>query len=762
MSLFAVKNSWVRFLLWQVSGIFLLAVFGLAVYLYYLDIEVKEKFEGSRWEVPSRVFARPLGLYEGKKLSASQLEFELQLLRYKNDRTHNVGTYYRRGNALYLRSRPFRFPTGQVDAKLVKISFSKAYITRVTDLENKAELDYFELEPYLIGGIYPRIQEDRVLVRIEDVPPILIDTLLAVEDRNFYSHYGIAPLSIIRALIANIRAGARVQGGSTLTQQLVKNFFLSSEKTFSRKINEALMSLLLELRYSKDEILQAYLNEIYLGQDGNRAIHGFGLASLFYFDQPLATLNHGQIALLVGLVKGASYYNPRRHPQRARQRRHVVLTVQRDADLLPANTYRKFDTAPLGVRKDKPGSISRYPAFLDLVKRQLRRDYSPQDLATAGLRLYTTLDPIIQNAVEDSVEKRLPLLERKARLEKQRLQVAAIVTDAGSGAVRALIGGRDFRGHGFNRALDANRHVGSLIKPAVYLTALADPSRYKLNTVLEDSPITIKQGQRKSWSPENYDKQYHGRVSLISSLANSYNVSTVRLGMTLGLKEVRETLKALGIKSKIPLYPSMLLGAVNMSPFEIMQMYQTISAQGFQTPIRAISSVTTAQGDMLSKYPIEIEQTLKPESVYLLMEALKEVMTSGTGRSVYRHLGDDFVVAGKSGTTNAHRDSWFAGMSGDKVAVVWLGADDNQPINLTGGGGALKIWTDIIAKSAHRSLDVPVPSRIVFAKVPVLLHQKQKRICNNKHVLPFVSGYLPKGPERLICETAIDDEMDEF
>lgn len=752
MSFFAVKNKWIRFLLWQLFGLSLIGLLGLSIYLYYLDIEVREKFEGSRWEVPSRVYARPLSLYEGKKLTASQLEFELKLLRYRQTGKKSVGSYKRKSNVIYFRTRPFQFASGFVESGFYKVSFKDGYITRLINLKDKSEPDFLELEPYFIGGFYPRIQEDRVLVRIDEVPKILIDTLLAVEDRRFYSHSGVAPLSILRALIANIRAGARVQGGSTLTQQLVKNFFLTNEKTITRKINEALMSLLLEWRYSKNEILEAYLNEIYLGQDGKRAIHGFGLASRFYFDQPLETLNHAQVALLVGLVKGASYYNPRRFPERAKQRRHVVLTIQRDQDLLPANTYKMYDDSPLGVKKDKPHGVTRYPAFLELVKRQLRQDYPPEDLASAGLRLFTTLDPLIQHNLEQSVLKRLPQLERKARLPKKSLQVAAIVTDAGSGSVRALVGGRDFRGHGFNRALEARRHVGSLIKPAVYLTALAKPERYKLTTVLEDSPIKVDLGGGKNWIPENYDNRYHGQVSLISSLANSYNAATVRLGLNLGLEKVRDTIKKLGIDSKVSLYPSMLLGAVNFTPFEVMQMYQTISGQGFRIPIRAISAVTTADGDVLSKYPVTIEQTLKPESMYLLTTAMKEVMQYGTGRSAYRKLPRDFKVAGKSGTTNAYRDSWFAGMSGDKVAVVWLGADDNKSINLTGGGGALKIWTDVIAKSAQRSLDVPVPERIVFAKVPALLHRKHEILCDNDVVLPFVSGYLPSGAERLICD----------
>ncbi|HFE38095.1 MAG TPA: penicillin-binding protein 1B, partial [Gammaproteobacteria bacterium] len=513
----------------------------------------------------------------------------------------------------------------------------------------------------------------------------------------------------------------------------------------------ALMSLLLEWRYDKDEILEAYLNEIYLGQDGNRAIHGFGLAAQFYFDAPLNTLNSGQIALLVGLVKGPGYYDPRRFAKRAKQRRKVVLKTQQKLGLLPAETVRRLAAGPLGVSKNKPSGVTRYPAFMDLVKRQLVKDYRPEDLSSEGLRLFTTINPWQQHALEQSIKRQLPALDEKSKLKKGELQVAAMLSDTGSAAVRAMVGSRYFRSQGFNRVLDARRHVGSLIKPAVYLTALGQPGKYNLITHLQDSPIRIKQNNGKFWEPQNYDHKFHGEISLMGALANSYNAATVRLGMKLGLENVGQTLQALGIRRDIDLYPSMLLGAVDLSMLEILQMYQTLSEQGIQTPIRAIHTVTTANGRVLSKYPIQVQKTIEAESVYLLLRAMEEVAISGTARYARHKLGHKFTIAGKTGTTNDYKDSWFAGITGDKVAVVWLGNDDNKPIGLTGSSGALRIWTDVIQKTARRSLDIPVPARIRFAKVDVLMQNKAALVCANDIVLPFVSGYVPKSRSGVAC-----------
>ena len=709
-----------------------------------LDRQVTEQFEGKRWEVPSRVFARPLELYAGKTLSMEQLLFELRLLRYSQSVEGNgVGSYLQQKNRIVINTRPFTFWDEKAPSLALEVRFKRNKILSLRNAHTQEDLDFWRLEPLFIGGIYPKIKEDRVLVRIADVPEILIETLLAVEDKNFYGHYGVAPISIVRALIANIRAGGRVQGGSTMTQQLVKNFYLSNEKTITRKLNEAIMALLLEFHYSKDEILEAYLNEIYLGQDGSRAIHGFGLASEYYFDKSLNNLDAAQIALLVGLVKGASYYNPRRFSERATKRRNVVLMVQARDGIVAQEDLIQLKDAPLVVSAKGPSGVTKYPAFIDLVRRQLNKDYRPEDLSSAGLRIFTTIDPLTQFEVEESVDKRLPKLEKRANLDSGTLEAAAIVSDAGTGAVRALVGGKAFRASGFNRALDSRRHIGSLIKPAVYLTALQQPDLFQLNTTLEDSEITITMENGFRWTPENYDKKEHGAVSVISALANSYNLAVVRLGMELGLENISKTLQAMGLEREINVYPSMILGAIDMSVYEVLKMYQTLSAQGFQTPVRAIQAVTTSDGMMLSRYPINVQQTLSSDAVYLLKTALLEVTESGTARKIYRKLPHSFKVAGKTGTTNDYRDSWFAGMTGDKVAVVWLGADDNRSVRLTGSSGALPIWTDIISATASRSLEIPISENIVFERSPAIIHTKGEVKCVQNRVFPFIDGSVP-------------------
>ncbi|MDX1810952.1 MAG: penicillin-binding protein 1B, partial [Gammaproteobacteria bacterium] len=687
--------------------------------MIYLDYQVRSKFEGARWELPSRVYAQPTDLFAGKQLSKAEFLKLLELLRYKVSITDAPGHYRVRRNSVYFTTREFQFPDETVPSTRLRIDFNHRKIFKVANVDTRSVVDIWRLEPVFIGGIYPQRREDRVLVKLEDVPNSLIRTLLAVEDRNFYNHYGVAPLSILRAIVANIKAGSKVQGGSTLTQQLVKNFYLSGVKTFSRKIREALMALLLEFHYSKDEILEAYLNEVYLGQDGKRAIHGFGLAAPFYFDKSLEELNDAEIALLVGMVKGASYYDPRRHPQRAMARRQVVQKLQLSEGVISEKVYRIDLQRPLGVTRNKPSGTSPYPYFLELVKKQLLQDYAPEDLQTAGLRLFTTLDPLVQDQAEKSVSQILDTLPVKSRARK-KLDVASLITDPGTGKVQALIGGKNLRNNAFNRALASQRQIGSLVKPFVYLTALQQDDKYRLNTLLPDSPISIDLGDGSKWQPENYDKKYHGDISLRSALANSFNVATVRLGLSLGLEEVIQNIHYLGVETPIKAYPSSLLGAMTLSPYEVTQLYQTLASQGFKTPLRAINTVTTGDGKVLSQYPITVQKVIEPMHAYLILNAMQSVVQDGTASAMKYYLRQNLQVAGKTGTTNDYRDSWFAGITGDKLAVVWVGADDNSPTGLTGASGAMKIWANIIKNTNSRPLDLIAPSTVKFIKANML------------------------------------------
>ncbi len=607
-----------------------------------------------------------------------------------------------------------------------------------------SELSLVRLEAPEIGTVHPAHNEDRILVQRKGLPEQLVKGLIASEDRLFYQHHGVAPKSIARALWANLRAGSVVQGGSTLTQQLVKNFYLTREKSLWRKINEAMMALLLEVHVSKDEILEAYANEIYLGQDGSRAIHGFGLAARFHFNRRLEELNLSQQALLVALVRGPSYYDPRRHPKRAKERRNLVLKMMRDQGAISNKVYQRATAAALGVDSGAGRDRHDYPAFIDLVRRQLHRDYREEDLTSEGLRIFTTLDPWVQGRIESRIAEKLRKLEKQHRLPGGKLESAAVVLDSQSGEVRALVGGRDPGYAGFNRALDAVRPVGSLIKPAVYLSALMQPDRYTLLTPLDDAPLTLKMDDGKLWRPQNYDKKSHGLVPLHRALAKSYNLSSVRLGLAVGLDRVSGLLREMGISRPITPVPAMLLGAVSLSPLEVAQLYQGFAAGGFYSPLRAIRAVQSSTGEPLQRYPLTVHQAVPAGPVYLLNRNLQEVVRNGTGRGLSSYLDPSLNIAGKTGTTDDLRDSWFAGFSGDQVAVVWLGRDDNRPAGLSGSRGALQVWGDMMEPLEPAPLELLKPDSIETVWIDPGSGFVADESCSEARRFPFIEGSAPK------------------
>ncbi len=718
-------------------------------YVYRLDQQITSRFEGRRWELPAHIYARPLELYVGKKIAIKDLKDELAQLRYSKQETPDKpGEYSIKGNQVSIYSRSFAFPDAFQPETLVQFTIHDKAIATLADPHGKEALNLFRLEPVQYASIYPTDNEDRLLIKLEDAPELLIKALLLVEDNKFYSHLGIRPAAILRAALANLRAGRTVQGGSTLTQQLVKNLFLSSEQTLGRKINEAVMSLLLEYHYSKDEILQTYLNEVYLGQDGKRAIHGFALASRFYFGRDLGELEPEQLALLVGIVKGASYYNPRHHPDRAKSRRDQVLKIMASRQLISQEEMEQLQNKPLGVSKTIPSGITPYPAFLQLVRKQLARDYKDEDLRSEGLSIFTTLDPIIQRKAEDSLDKGLEEIEqRRGKEAVNTLQGAMVIASVDQGEVVAVVGNRLPRETGFNRALDMKRPIGSVIKPAVYLTALARPESYNLLTTLYDTPLSVPIEGDTAWQPENYDRVYHGPLPLRQALIHSYNVATVQLGMQLGLDNVIAMLKKLGIQEEISAYPSLLLGAVELPPIEVLQMYQTIAAGGYRTPLRAILAVTDQENNTLQSYPLTVQQTVDAAPVFCLTSALQAVTTEGTASSLQHLLPEGLTVAGKTGTTNNLRDSWFAGFSGSHVAVAWVGRDDNQPTGLTGATGALGVWAATMASINTSPLQPQPPETInwYYADIAGGRIFNEKCDTGQETLLPFISnGLLPE------------------
>ncbi|WP_040064165.1 penicillin-binding protein 1B [Pseudomonas batumici] len=713
----------------------------LAGFAVYLDAVVQEKFSGKRWTIPAKVYARPLELFVGQKLSKEDFLTELDALGYRREAVANgPGAAQVNGNTVDLNTRGFQFYEGMESAQPVRVRFSGDYVAELSSL-NGAKLSVVRLEPLLIGGLYPKNLEDRILIKIDQVPPYLLDTLVAVEDRDFYHHFGVSPKSIARALWVNTSAGQMRQGGSTLTQQLVKNFFLTNERSLSRKLTEAMMALLLELHYDKKEILEAYLNEVFIGQDGQRAVHGFGLASQFFFSQPLAELKLHQVALLVGMVKGPSYYNPRRSPERALERRNLVLDLLEQQGVATAEQVAAAKKMPLGVTTRGRLADSSFPGFLDLVKRQLREDYRDEDLTEEGLRIFTSFDPILQMKAEASVNDTFKRLA--GRKGGDDVEAAMVVTNPETGEVQAMIGSRQASFAGFNRALDAVRPVGSLIKPAVYLTALEKPSQYTLTSWLSDESFSVKGADGQIWKPQNYDRRSHGTIFLYQGLAHSYNLSTARLGLEVGVPNVLKTLGRLGITREFPAFPSMLLGAASMTPMEIATMYQTLANGGFNTPMRGIRSVLTAEGQPLKRYPFQVQQRFDPGSIYLIQAAMQRVMREGTGSGVYNVLPKTLTLAGKTGTSNDSRDSWFAGFGQDLLAVVWLGRDDNGKTPFTGATGALQVWTSFMRKADPLPLDMPQPDNVVQAWVDPRTGQGSDGNCPGAVQMPYIRGSEP-------------------
>jgi penicillin-binding protein 1B len=597
-----------------------------------------------------------------------------------------------------------------------------------------------------------------LLIKLEQVPPYLVETLVAIEDREFFNHFGVSPKSIARAVWVNATAGQVVQGGSTLTQQLVKNFYLTNERSLIRKATEAMMAVLLELHYDKQDILEAYLNEVFLGQDGQRAVHGFGLASQYFFSQPLSELKLEQVALLVGMVKGPTYYNPRRNPERALERRNLILDVLVEQGVITLEQAVAAKQKPLGVTQRGSMADSSFPAFLDLVKRQLREDYREEDLTEEGLRIFTSFDPILQLKAESALADSLKRLAGRKGVDQ--VEAGMVVTNPETGEVQVLIGSRQPRYAGFNRALDAVRPIGSLIKPAIYLAALERPSRYTLTSLLEDQPFSITGQDGQVWSPQNYDRKAHGTVYLYQGLAHSYNLSSAKLGLELGVPNVLKTLERLGISRKWPAYPSMLLGAGALTPMEVADMYQTMANGGFNTPLRGIRSVLTAEGEPLKRYPYQIQQRFDAGAIYLLQNAMQRTMREGTGRSVYSRLPDSLALAGKTGTSNDSRDSWFAGFSQDLLAVVWLGRDDNGPTPLTGATGALQVWTDFMIKADPLPLDMPLPDNVVQAWVNAASGQGSDPSCPNAVQMPYIRGSEPVPGQACGIQAPVDSVMD--
>jgi penicillin-binding protein 1B len=677
-------------------------------YAVYLSVKVINAFEARRWDVPAHVYAAPLELYAGLGLTPDELVANLRQTGYeKVAALSKAGEYRVNAATITLRTREFAYWDARDPSQKLIVSFQGNRIAGVRNAAND-NLPLVRLEPVRLGSLFAAHHEDRILVEPDEIPPLLLNALKTIEDRRFDRHIGIDFVAILRAALVNLRHGEIRQGGSTLTQQLVKSFFLDHRRTLWWKFREAIMAIALELRYDKAELLRAYVNEVYLGQQGARAIHGFGLASEYYFSRRLSQLDLPQIALLVGLVNGPSYFDPRRHPDRARSRRDWVLETLVDNGVIGAQAAREAAAQDLGIEDGAARTLSRYqPAFMDLVRQELASDYPPEVLERKALRVFTNLDPQVQSLAERQLADGLARLSPAGTTADAALEGAVVVTRYQTGDVIAMVGGRDVEYDGFNRALAARRQAGSLVKPVVYLAALQS-GRYTLASTIDDAPITVPSANGERWSPENYSKTSHGEVPLLRALAESYNQATVRLGMEIGVDAVAHLLNALGLPDTPPANPSLLLGAVDTTPFEIAQVYSSLANGGFRVRLRAVRSVVDAEGKPLARYPLEMTPVADPAAVQQVDAALVQVIERGTARSARAILPAGVIAAGKTGTSSDLRDSWFAGFTNDYVAVVWVGRDNNTPSGLTGASGALRIWAPLISGLRQTTSYAPV------------------------------------------------------
>jgi penicillin-binding protein 1B len=731
-----------RLLTWGLTAVGLGLGF-LIPYTLYLNHQVTQRFGELRWQIPTRVYARPLQLAPRMAMDARTLKTELDAASYFDDGTGSKpGTYARDGNRYIISSRGFVDVDGKVSPRQLQVTLSGGQVASVRDLNSKQNLKAARLDPARIATLYGQKQEERRLVRLEEVPELLVTGLQAVEDRDFSRHHGIDLSGIARAIWVTLRSGGETrQGASTLTQQLARSGLLGigKEVTPSRKFNEILYALILEARYDKRTILEAYFNQVYLGQRGSQAIHGVSAGAEFWFGRDLSSLSTEQIALLIGIVKGPSHYDPRRNPERAKERRDYALSKLHETGLIDDAEYRRALAAPLGITKN-PGmaAANRFPAYVDLVRRQLARDYPESALQGAGLTVLTGMSPSAQAYAEGAVTRTIKSLGNNRRAP---LQAGLVLTDVHDGDVLAVVGGRDVSQHGFNRAVEAQRPVGSLLKPFVYLLALAQPDSYSLATWVDDSPVTVQLGKNRRWAPTNSDRRSHGTVRLVDALAHSYNQATVRIGMKVDPERLADLIRVLaGIKADPN--PALILGATDQSPYAMAQLYQFLASGGEIQPLHAVRGVLDPNGKLLKRYDKTPAPAQEGDSIAanLISIALQQVVSNGTGRQLLSDGLGRLQSAGKTGTSNDGRDSWYAGYTGDHLAVVWMGNDQNEQTGLYGATGAMRVWSGIFSRLPSAPLKV---SSKGLDWQWVIDSNTTDPECLGARRLPFVSGYAP-------------------
>ena len=728
------------------AGLLVLLTYGTVVVRSHL-ILMEKQLQSHQWNIPSSIYADSPAIHEGMAITEEWLIRYLQRLDYTQMKWIQVkaAQYSIQENGIAFRKRPLSPEEGQDHP--VFVTFGPKGVTEVIDLFTKQPLPAYELEPVRLTRLFASESETRSLVKLEDLPRHVVDAVIAIEDRRFYDHKGIDLRSIGRALKENIFGNGRLQGASTITQQLVKNFYLTSEKSLKRKISEGAMAVLLERKLTKRQILELYFNEVYLGQRGPVSIHGISEASRFYFHKDVRNIDVPEAALLAGMLQAPRRYSPYLYMEKARERRNTVLLCMKNAGNISAEQHDQFASTPVVVQP-YDGTSGEASYFVDLLAKQLAGKYSPDDLHKRDYRIFTTLDFDMQQAAEESVADGLARIDKiRSKKAGKQAQACLIAVEPSTGFVRAFVGGRSYSGSQFDRLTQAMRQPGSSFKPFVYAAALESffqkgSEMYSPATLVNDEPWSLPV-TNAVWAPRNYDGRYHGVVSMRNALANSMNIATARMGEEVGLEKIASLSSTLGFQHIQP-YPSLALGAFETSPWQLIQAYTVFANGGNKLELSTIKKITTSQGTVLAQNYPRSTRVLHPQTAYIITDMLKSVIASGTGVSV-RRWGFTQVMAGKTGTTNDFRDAWFIGYTPDLICLVWVGYDDNTSLNMNGAQAALPIWAAFMKKAIkHLPIrDFAVPSGIVTRMIDPATGKLASETCIHEVQEVFIGGTEP-------------------
>jgi penicillin-binding protein 1B len=698
----------------------------------------------SRLEEAALIYAAGQVLAPGVSIEASDLPGALRRLGYRETQSSPAAPgQFRREPALWeLHLRPRDDPGSNRPAMAVRLLIDGGRIRQLITFAGEP-LEEIELEPESLTGLGGAANQLRHPVPLTAVPKHLVQAVMAAEDRRFFEHHGVDARAVARAVWVNLRRGEVAQGGSTLTQQLVKNLVLTPKRTWGRKLREAAIALALERRYSKEEILSAYLNGIYLGQHGGFAVYGVGAATRSFFGKDIERLTLGEAATLAGIIRAPNTYSPVQHPDRARERRNVVLRRMRDLGMLDDKTLARASQERLVVQRGTAiNAIG--PYFADWVRGQVEQIQPADESSSSGLKIYTTLSPVLQRAAEAALVRGLDRLEGQYRGLRRtdpaaRLQGAIVALDARTGEIRAMVGGRDYGQSQFNRAVQARRQPGSAFKPFVYLAALGqgprgEPPNFTAASLLEDRPLTVGTG-KNAWTPRNYENRYEGTVTVRRALEQSLNAATVWMAETVGYDAVVRTAREAGFTSPMEPVPALVLGSFEVTPIELASAFAALASAGERARPTGLRAVVDREGGV-SEPRGERKPGPRADEAFLVTHLLQGVIDRGTGASA-RALGVEGPVAGKTGTTNEGRDTWFVGYTPRLVALVWVGFDQRDVLRLSGAQAALPIWADFM-RTALGAVPAPAPEpppsitfrdvdaangKLATAWCPVVIHE---------------------------------------